>query len=402
MSYKQNNPLSRKNSPLNKDDRWIQKATESIKERGTEGVCTGDKFGGPTCPPGSKRYNLAKTFKKMAKDRKGGPSRESSEEKYMPIEDDMHKRGEGDMGMSRKPYGGNKGDEKRSVRDYEGVSRQPYGGNKGDEERSKRDYEGISRQPYGGNKGDEKKSVRDYEGPSRKSSSPLNQDKLNKDERSGRLKPDYSDYEKQQSRIGYQKSETVDERSGNRFPGVRDGQRDATTFITSHPNYISKENWDNATDEQKGISRKSSSPLNNTGITGLNYSKELRYNAVDDITQGKGEADYGFSRESSSPLDYGSWAAEDSKRAKKLYKEGDYAHAHALGVDEHDADYAKHWHRDEAEHGVSRKSRSERLRSRAMKRSERTGAEWGDYDYEDPKVQKMLAKARKLDERSGK
>ena len=159
MSYTQNNPLSRKNSPLNKDDQWIQKATADIKERGTEGVCTGDKFGGPTCPPGSKRYNLAKTFKKIAKDRKGGLSRESSEEEYMPIEDDMHKRGEGDMGMSR--------------------------------------------QPYGGNKGDEKKSVRDYEGPS----------------------------------------------------------------------------------------RKSSSPLNNTGMRGLNYSKELRYNAVDDITQGKGEAD---------------------------------------------------------------------------------------------------------------
>jgi len=176
MSYTQNNPFSRKSSPLNKDDQWIQKATADIKKRGTEGVCTGDKFGGPTCPPGSKRYNLAKTFKKMAKDRKGGPSRESSEEEYMPIEDDMHKRGEGDMGMSRKPYGGNKGDEKRSVRDYEGVSRQPYGGNKGDEERSKRDYEGVSRQPYGGNKGDEKKSVRDYEGPSRRSSSPLNQD----------------------------------------------------------------------------------------------------------------------------------------------------------------------------------------------------------------------------------
>ena len=265
MSYTQNNPLSRKNSPLNKDDRWIQKATADIKERGTEGVCTGDKFGGPTCPPGSKRYNLAKTFKKMAKDRKGGPSRESSEEEYMPIEDDMHKRGEGDMGMSRQPYGGNKGDEKRSVRDYEGVSRQPYGGNKGDEERSKRDYEGVSRQPYGGNKGDEKKSVRDYEGPS----------------------------------------------------------------------------------------RKSSSPLNNTGMTGLNYSKELRYNAVDDITQGKGEADYGFSRESSSPLDYGSWAHEDATRAKDLYKKGDYAHARALGIDEHDADYGK-WRSSEAEHGPSR------------------------------------------------
>lgn len=48
---------------------WIQKVTKSIKRRGTEGVCTGSKFGGPTCPPGSKRYNLAKTFKKIAKNK---------------------------------------------------------------------------------------------------------------------------------------------------------------------------------------------------------------------------------------------------------------------------------------------------------------------------------------------
>ena len=50
-----------------KDKKWIQKATASIKKRGTEGVCTESKFGGKGCPPGSKRYNLAKTFKKMAK-----------------------------------------------------------------------------------------------------------------------------------------------------------------------------------------------------------------------------------------------------------------------------------------------------------------------------------------------
>lgn len=50
---------------------WIQKATDSIKRRGTKGVCTGSKFGSSSCPPGSKRYNLAKTFKKMAKKRKG-------------------------------------------------------------------------------------------------------------------------------------------------------------------------------------------------------------------------------------------------------------------------------------------------------------------------------------------
>lgn len=48
---------------------WISKVNESIKERGTKGVCTGSKFGGPTCAPGTKRYNLAKTFKKMAKGR---------------------------------------------------------------------------------------------------------------------------------------------------------------------------------------------------------------------------------------------------------------------------------------------------------------------------------------------
>ena len=52
-----------------KDGDWIQKATASIKRRGTKGVCTGKKFGSKTCPPGSKRYNLAKTFKKMAKKR---------------------------------------------------------------------------------------------------------------------------------------------------------------------------------------------------------------------------------------------------------------------------------------------------------------------------------------------
>ena len=53
-----------------KDDLWIQSAEKDIEKRGTEGVCTGDKFGGPTCRPGTKRYNLAKTFRNMAKKRK--------------------------------------------------------------------------------------------------------------------------------------------------------------------------------------------------------------------------------------------------------------------------------------------------------------------------------------------
>jgi hypothetical protein len=53
-----------------KNGMWMQKAAASIKKRGTKGVCTGAKFGGPTCKPGSKRYNLAKTFKSIAKKKK--------------------------------------------------------------------------------------------------------------------------------------------------------------------------------------------------------------------------------------------------------------------------------------------------------------------------------------------
>lgn len=53
-------------SEFKKGGNWIQKATKSIERRGTEGKCTGSNFGGPGCPPGSKQYNLAKTFRKLA------------------------------------------------------------------------------------------------------------------------------------------------------------------------------------------------------------------------------------------------------------------------------------------------------------------------------------------------
>jgi len=48
------------------DSRWIQKATKSIKKRGTKGKCT------PITKPGctGRAKALAKTFKKMAKKRK--------------------------------------------------------------------------------------------------------------------------------------------------------------------------------------------------------------------------------------------------------------------------------------------------------------------------------------------
>ena len=46
------------------DKKWIQKATKGMRK---DKPCTGKKFGSATCPPGSKRYNLARTFKKMAR-----------------------------------------------------------------------------------------------------------------------------------------------------------------------------------------------------------------------------------------------------------------------------------------------------------------------------------------------
>ena len=63
--------------------------------------------------------------------------------------------------MSEGDYGGNKGDESKSHRDYE-TNEGKYGGNKGDESKSHRDYE-TNEGDYGGNKGDESKSHRDYE-----------------------------------------------------------------------------------------------------------------------------------------------------------------------------------------------------------------------------------------------
>jgi hypothetical protein len=47
-------------------------------------------------------------------------------------------------------------------------------------------------------------------------------------------------------------------------------------------------------------------------------------------------------------------------------------------------------------------NRSHKLRQRAVKISERSGAERGDeYDYENPRVQRLLSKANKADEKSG-
>jgi len=76
-----------------KDKNWIQKASASIKKRGTKGVCTGPKFGGPSCPPGSRRYNLAKVFRGMASKRKNaaeGAMIHAKNSKYIQRAKDRH------------------------------------------------------------------------------------------------------------------------------------------------------------------------------------------------------------------------------------------------------------------------------------------------------------------------
>ena len=47
--------------------RWISKAVKGMRK---DKPCTGKKFGGPSCPPHSRRYNLAKVFKAIGKRRK--------------------------------------------------------------------------------------------------------------------------------------------------------------------------------------------------------------------------------------------------------------------------------------------------------------------------------------------
>ncbi len=87
--------------------------------------------------------------------------------------------------------------------------------------------------------------------------------------------------------------------------------------------------------------------------------------------------------------------------AKEAYNKDLTASArlHYLENDRHDHDSPAHGHCTP----MHRHTRSHKLRERAIKISERSGAERGDeYDYENPKVMKLLNKANKLDERSNK
>jgi len=57
------------NAPFYKTG-WMQDMNKSVEKRGTKGDCTGKNFGSKICPPGSKKYNLAITLRKIAKKNK--------------------------------------------------------------------------------------------------------------------------------------------------------------------------------------------------------------------------------------------------------------------------------------------------------------------------------------------
>ena len=208
--------------------------------------------------------------------------------------------------------------------------------------------EGMSRKSsesdelrYAGDVADE--TAQKDEGMSRKSS-PLN-------DNAGGLSHEQMREKSPQNLEGHLKNRDAHKREGVSRHGSMKGDQSATHSDYAHYKGTDKgyhghtgaSHGDQSATHRDYMVDDRQSPLSRTGWGAW----DLKYNAIDDITQGHGEADY-------SPANYGSWAAEDSRRAKKLYKEGHWEHAHDLGIDEHDADYAKHWHKDEAEHGPSR------------------------------------------------
>ena len=61
------NWLVKRDPEMLDEKNWIAGAFKDVKKRGTEGVCSGANYGGKSCPVGSKRYNMAKTMRKIAK-----------------------------------------------------------------------------------------------------------------------------------------------------------------------------------------------------------------------------------------------------------------------------------------------------------------------------------------------
>ena len=101
-----------------------------------------------------------------------------------------------------------------------------------------------------------------------------------------------------------------------------------------------------------------------------------------------------------------SWEEQDVKRGRREEREGHTGHAEALFDDAHGSYNYDGSNSTGAEHGTSRRSSSPlndkaaRLRKRAQRISSRVEGQ-GGYDYENPKVNELLRRARAEDERSG-
>jgi len=50
-----------------KKKKWIQSMFKKAKKKGTVGRCSGKKFGGPSCPPGSKQHTAAQNLRDISK-----------------------------------------------------------------------------------------------------------------------------------------------------------------------------------------------------------------------------------------------------------------------------------------------------------------------------------------------
>ena len=53
-----------------KKKNWIGPMFKAAKKKGTEGRCSGSKFGGSSCPVGSKEYVAAANLRKIARKKK--------------------------------------------------------------------------------------------------------------------------------------------------------------------------------------------------------------------------------------------------------------------------------------------------------------------------------------------
>jgi len=337
MSYNQDNPFSRKSSPLNSFDSLVTKLEGQGKshEAATKiagSVANAKMHGagsGPTAAQKarhgvSRKPSTKPSTKPVEENRmtKGDqmPSRKSSsplnntgvtglnyskELQYMPIEDDMHR------GMSRESSSPLHGDGNKSAH----VGTPPH-------------YrDGLKPEEWAAhrvNNPDHKHSV------SRKSSSPVKHVRVTRSA-AGNIIPDkhkhqakdpkrYLGKEDYDGKVSpYNPKKDLEERGHERWNDRLD-ERSGEPVIRDKDEFLEEIRQERS----GGPSRRSSSPLNNTGMTGLNYSKELQYmpnqrKKKKRLDTGRPAPKKGVSRKVS------------AKRAKKMVEKGKGVMSYGIG-----------------------------------------------------------------------